>query len=573
VKKSRKPIHIIISIIILFASIVPNIQAESATNQTQKIVIIGGGHVGLIEAYLAYTRAKKNNQNIQIEIYEKNKQVTDTTAANIWNSHTPDEIVSVVPRGSELQNKLKIAFDQPGGIRVDDVSDVNNSESAHKFVNEVVEYSKKPSENDKRTEAMLRLGRAGMALWKQLYETADEDLKAIFKEANFNPCCEVDPAAEKKLHQGYRIDLIYNMPNANNHAKGMLDSYKKLGYNNCQILSPDEVVALDPSLSQYCDIHAVGDTGKRQWKEDSIAVWRPGGCLDTQKFLPALVGYLQRKMGADFQIHFNKKVTGVVFARSANNQLVVKDLKFADGTQSENNSGTTTYVFCPGEAVGTLKNLGFQEPAYAGFAGASLCLNVPVSAEQLAKYEGFSHYMEVHGVGIVLAWQARIRDGKIFVGGAGTKSFYADKEPTIHEAFAKNRNLVQLRMFNDVLPWVVSIALNRDTTGQLLTEADLKFLEDNQIAKRWVGRRAVVYDGFPTLGRLYHKDELVANCRATTHAGSGGGSFALISSLVSKFALHPEEVRGELKEVNISPEFAQEVLLYGDSRRKAAAAA
>jgi hypothetical protein len=278
-------------------------------------------------------------------------------------------------------------------------------------------------------------------------------------------------------------------------------------------------------------------------------------------------------MGDEFQIHFNKKVTGVIFDRNESNQLIVKGLKFADGTQSESNPNDTTYVFSPGEAVGTLKNLGFQEPAYAGFAGASLCLNVPVSAEQLDKYEGFSHCMEVHGVGIVLAWQARIRDGKIFLGGAGTKSFYADKEPTIHEAFAKNRNLVQLRMFNDVLPWVVSIALQRDTTGQQLTEADLDLLEKNQIATKWVGRRAVVYDGFPTLGRLYHKDEAVTNTRATTHAGSGGGSFAHIISLISTFALDPEAVRQELKDVNVTPEFAQEVLFYGDSRRKAAPAA
>ena len=274
-------------------------------------------------------------------------------------------------------------------------------------------------------------------------------------------------------------------------------------------------------------------------------------------------------MGPDFQLHFNKKVVGVVYGQGDTKQTVIKGLKFADGTQTENNPTSTTYVFCPGEAVGTLKNLGFSEPAYAAFAGASLCLNVPLSDEQLKKFEGFNHCMEVHGVGIVLAWQARIRDGMIFLGGAGTKSFYADKEPKIQEAFARNRNLLQLRMFNDVLPWVVSIALNRDTTGQELTEEDMTILEKKQIAKRWVGRRSVAYDGFPTLGRLYHKDKLVSNGRVTTHAGSGGGSFSQITSLISTFALYPEEVREELKRLDLSPDFVQEVLHYADSRREA----
>ncbi len=561
-RKKNKIINSVISLMIIFVF-------SANSSEARKLIIIGGGHVGLIEACLAYLRAHKNGQELQIEIFEKNQKIEETTAANIWNSHTPDEIVSVVPRGQELRQKLKISFDQPGGIRVNDVPGVNDSECARHFVDEVIRYGQDVKGNETRTGVLLRLGKAGMALWKQLYETADDELRAIFEESNFNPCCELAGKEEKKLHQGYRIDLIYGVPQAVNRAKDMMSSYQKLGYKNCQILSPDEVVARDPSLAQFCIQHAVGEPGKRQWKEDSIALWRPGGCLDTQKFLPLLVGYLKKTMGADFQLHLNKKVIGVMYGQDNAKPVMIKGLKFADGTQTENNPNSTTYVFCPGEAVGTLKNLGFQEPAYAGFAGASLCLNVPLSDEQLKEFEGFNHCMEVHKVGICLAWQARIRDGKIFLGGAGTKSFYADKEPTVREAFAKNRNLLQLVMFNDVLPWVVSIALNRDTTGQQLTEEDMDILEEKKIAKRWVGRRSVAYDGFPTLGHLYHKGEVVSNGRVTTHAGSGGGSFSLVTSLISSFALHPEEVREELKRVDLSPDFAQEVLHYADSRREA----
>lgn len=149
--------------------------------------------------------------------------------------------------------------------------------------------------------------------------------------------------------------------------------------------------------------------------------------------------------------------------------------------------------------------------------------------------------------------------------------YYADKEPGLHDAFAKDRNALQLQMFNDVLPWVVSIALNRDTTGQKLTAQDMAYLEEKGIAKRWVGRRAVTYDGFPTLGRLYHQGRIVANARVTTHLGSGGGSFSHVASLISSFSLSPKEVQAELDRANLDLSFVQEVLEYADSRRKAMA--
>lgn len=58
----------------------------------------------------------------------------------------------------------------------------------------------------------------------------------------------------------------------------------------------------------------------------------------------------------------------------------------------------------------------------------------------------FSHRMEVHQEGVVLAWQARYIDEKIFIGVAGTKAFYGDQRPTKDQAFAKDRNLLQLNM-------------------------------------------------------------------------------------------------------------------------------
>jgi len=166
--------------------------------------------------------------------------------------------------------------------------------------------------------------------------------------------------------------------------------------------------------------------------------------------------------------------------------------------------------------------------------------------------------MEVHQEGVVLAWQARFRDNKIFIGVAGTKAFYSDQKPHKDQAFAKNRNLLQLNMVNDVLPEFISLALGKNTKGQKLNESDLKYLEDNKLANRWVGTRAVAFDGFPTVGALYHSDSKVSNARCTTHLGSGGASFAPAAVTVSRSSVHEQA----------SDNLIQDVIKYGDSRRR-----
>ena len=66
---------------------------------------IGGGIVGAIEAYFAYLEAKNNGKKIRITIHEKNESISETTTSHIVPSLTPDEILSVVPRGQELVKK------------------------------------------------------------------------------------------------------------------------------------------------------------------------------------------------------------------------------------------------------------------------------------------------------------------------------------------------------------------------------------------------------------------------------------------------------------------------------------
>lgn len=523
-------------------------------NQPQELVIVGGGIAGFMEVYFAHVEAEKNNRSISITIYEKNDSIAQTTVSNNVPSLTCDEIISVVPRGQELKRKLEIPFNQPGGIRVDDVPGIDGSQVTEQFKEQVQIYSLDELGHQERTQHLLALGKMSMDMWQELYDTGDAEFKAILDASNYNPCREPLSTDTRVLHDGYRIDLIYNVPNPQERAEGMIRDYKAVGCNHCAILTPDEVAALDPFLENFCKSNSVDGV----WNQDTIAVWRPGGCIDTQTFLPKLYAYLKKHRGDDFQIYYGKKVTSVEFAQDNSGNLVISGLGFEDGQSIIKDGANCQFVFCPGEAVGTLHNLGFAEPAYAGFAGVSLLLDIQIPEEKIEEYSKFNHCMEVCQEGIVLAWQARFRNNKIFIGVAGTKSFYSDQLPNKDQAFAKDRNILQLNMINDVLPQFISEAFGYDTLGKKLTQDDLDYLESQGIARRWAGVRAVVYDGFPTVGYLYKDGARIENARCTTHLGSGGGSFAPAAVFMSRNALEFEHTA-----------FQKSILKFADSSRNA----
>ncbi len=535
-----------------------------------KLTIIGGGIVAAIETYFAYLSAKENKSKIRVTIYEKNSDHSETTTAHIVPSLTPDEILSVVPRGQELVEKLQLLFSEPGGIQVTDVKGINNSQLTDQFVKHVQLYDADEKGHHLRTKTLFELGKMSMNFWQTIYNNADSALKKILEESNFNPCCE-PKNSNSILYDGYRVDLIYNMQNAKNKANNMKAEYEQLGYKSCKILTPKEVIKIDPYLTIFCESNSIIDTfGERHWKDDAIALWRPGGCIDTRNFLPKFYSYLKEMLGKYtnnfgkskdcFRLRFGINVTDVIY-NIEKEKKIISGLRFFGGIAKHNKHKykRSEYVFCPGEAVGTLSKFGFDEPPCSGFSGASLMLNILIPIEKLAQYEKLNHYMEVHQEGVVLSWQARFRNNKISIGVAGTKAFYADQTPHKEQEFAKNRNLLQLNVINDVLPELITLALGRNTKDRKLGAEELKYLEDTGVAERWVGIRAVAYDGFPTLGVLYSADNMISNARCTTHLGSGGASFAPASVFISRTVFNKQAK---------SENLIQDVLEYSDSRRR-----
>lgn len=548
-------------------------EAEESKNTypDNKLSIIGGGFIAAIEAYYAYLTAKQNNSKLRVTIHEKNKNIIETTTSNIAPSLTPDEIMSVVPRGKELSEKLKYKFNENSGVRVDDVKGVNDSSISKEFIKQVEAYGKDDKGHQQRSRALLELGKLSMQLWQNMYDTADNELKQILKESNFNPCRELTNSGNKVLHDGYRIDLIYNVSNAKNRALGMKKDYESLGYNNCKVLTPNEVEELDPFLTDFCETNSkMTASGKREWNNDAVALFRPGGCIDAKIFLPKFYDYLKNVMGKYvnedgklkdcFRLKFDREVNQIDF--EANNNI--KGLGYTNNSNEQKKTHhkhvykQSSYLLAPGESVGTLNKLGLNEPAYARFAGASLILTIPVSQDKLNEYSKFNHCMEVHQEGVVLAWQARFNDGKICIAVAGTKAFYSDQSPNKNEEFARDRNLLQLNMINDVLPDFISLAMNKNTKGTVLTEKDLEHLETNGIANRWVGTRAVAYDGFPTLGAVFNKNGKVNNARVTTHLGSGGVAFSHATIFSSR----------SIEDKSNTNDLVEKVMTFGSSLRK-----
>jgi glycine/D-amino acid oxidase-like deaminating enzyme len=228
-------------------------KADLPTYPETKVTIIGGGIIGLLKAYFAYLDAKAKDQRIRVTVYEKNASIADTTTSHIVPSLTPE---------------------------------VTYSEAAQPFIHAVEQYALESEENQQaRTDTLLELGKISMDLWQAIYDRGDGELKDILHCAHFNPCRE--PLQEKAmLHDGYRIDLMFKLPNARLKAESMQRDYAGLGYQYCAILSPAEVVERDPFLADFCQTNSeLNEVGIQVWKNDAIALWRPGGCIDARTFL------------------------------------------------------------------------------------------------------------------------------------------------------------------------------------------------------------------------------------------------------------------------------------------------
>jgi hypothetical protein len=521
---------------------------------SRKIRTIGAGVSSGIDMLLEYLLSKEKNEKVRVTMYDKNASVEDTTATNIAPSLTIDELLSVVPSGEDLVKALQIFFNESGGIRVD-IPGIYDTESVQEFIAAVIHESTYKEKAQQRQELLYALGKLSMQAWEALYEKAkilDPQLATIFDETNFNFCGQSKKAV-RELQDGYRIDLIYDTADAATKAANMCALYQGYGYDRSNILSPREVRELDPALAQFCVNNAIDDD---HWQTGVQAVYRPGGSIDMNKFLPKLYEHLANNMGvyrndlgeikSCFRVKYNREVRG--FEYDANNAIKAVKFVLADSNteyskpNKHHYENGTEYLLVPGENTGFLRKVGIQEPPHTKFAGASLALKIPVSQEQFYHYRNYKNCMEVHKPGVVLAWQLRtLQENEkyyISIKVGGTKALYGDVTPNVTDDFAKNRHLLQLRIINDVVPDLLSLAFAGVSKSSCeLSYDDLQFLVDSKIAKPWVGSRSVAYSDGASLGSVFTSDDgrTIANARIIDKASSGGVSFAPGHALLSRF--------------------------------------
>lgn len=143
---------------------------ESTSYPSSKLVIVGGGIIAYLEAYIAFIQARKELQTIRISIHEKNTRLNETTVVHLVPSLTPSEIIGVVNHSSFFQD-IDTSFQHPGGILASDMRAVLGTEEVKRFIDGVRGVIQDKQKLQKNTELMLRMQGNRMSAQKISFST------------------------------------------------------------------------------------------------------------------------------------------------------------------------------------------------------------------------------------------------------------------------------------------------------------------------------------------------------------------------------------------------------------------
>ena len=123
-------------------------------------------------------------------------------------------------------------------------------------------------------------------------------------------------------------------------------------------------------------------------KPGITALWRPGGCINTRKFIPLFHQYMEKGLAHGLIQKVKPEI--VLLSNMANRWMAlplimqIPTAVLAYKLAQLLNKIKILIIkakaihFCPGEEVGLLSRFGLDEPAYASFAGAVLFLELPI---------------------------------------------------------------------------------------------------------------------------------------------------------------------------------------------------
>ena len=508
----------------------------------EKLTIIGDGPVAYFSAYIWYLESKNANSR-RVTIYGKPLGETKPLAENLFPSLSPNEL-SVIPLGKDLVTALQNPYHKlDGGLGID-IPEINESQATQEFITTIRKSSVNDEKYRYRTKILDDFGQYAMWAWEHFYTHADPKLKKILDDCQFVPCKKT--AVDVK--SGYRMNIYHNTNGIEESLESAVAHFRSLGYTSTTVLTPNEVMKKDPLLTDFCnDYSQLNEQGIRAWKKGAAVLWKPGGSIDTQKFMPLFAEYLEEVMGSYtndqnlqkkcFRVK-RREITGLVFDPLQHDKLIgLTSAISKDHNRQHYNHHE--FVLCPGAAVGTLRRFGLYEPPAARFAGSSLKLQLPISKVKDLDLSTYQMHLALSSNQCGSVCRAGVDGQHCFIGIAGTTTFYGECEPKLTDSFVQIQQVFQLNLLNRVFPRFISICLSEDTRNKTLTVTHLQQLIDVKIIFRAVGSRAVSFDGAPTIDFAIQRPscEKVTNLRVVTHLSSAGVSNApaavAISSLLT----------------------------------------
>ncbi|ARB92107.1 FAD-binding oxidoreductase [Legionella longbeachae] len=518
-------------------------------NITEKVSIAGNGIVALMIAYFAFLKAREEDKAIKISIRGK-YPITQTTAAFLVPSLSWNEILSVVPPGKKFIEALGKFFTEfNGGILLP------NADKIIYQAEEFIEAVKSCGEEDiyRKKELLIEFSKLSLSLWGFIHETADEELRHILLESNYLACRERS-VSEIRLRDGYRLDIYYDVLNFEEKLDATIKESREAGYQQAQLISPDELIQLDSSFQLFYENYSTTRSdGVRCWNPGAGVILRPGGCINTPVFLSKFVDYLTRVMGTYLTEDGKEKpcfkaklgeVVGLGYSVEKNHvsQFHIADKK---ATIKKRNYNSNDFILCPGESVGTLRRFGLFEPPHARFAGFSLKLILP---ERLVLKAGFKMDYKCNlAIRTGVASSSVVQVGKFgesfTLGIGGMKAFLGLDEPDLNADYAIKASVYQLNVLNQIYAPLISVCLDRDTRCITLGQQELDQLIRDRFLTRWTGARACAYDGVPTICYGQNEYGSIKNLIVATHLSSGGvtnapGSAYLVAHLREKQNTH-----------------------------------
>ncbi len=513
----------------------------------EKLSIIGDGPVAYFIAYMLYLESKQAGDR-RITIYGKPLENTKPLAENLFPSLSPNEL-SVIPVGKQLINALQHPYYKLNGGLGIDLPEINDAKTTEEFINEVLKSSLDNEKYRYRARVLDDFGQYAMWVWSHLYQQADPRLRQILDDCQFIAC----PKTAEGVKNGYRMNVYYNTSGIEKSLASVVTHFQSLGYTSTAVLTPNEVMEKDPLLTDFCnDYSKLNDQNVRVWTKGASVLWKPGGSIDTHKFMPLFAEYLKAVMGSYtndqglqkkcFRVK-RREVTGLAFDPLQHNKLI--GLTFSPNkNHDKKHYKHHEFILCPGSAVGTLRRFGLYEPAAARFVGSSLKLQLPLSRVKDADLSTYQMHLALSSNQCASVCRAGVDGKNCFIGIAGTTTFYGETEPKMTDSFAQIQQVFQLNLLNRVFPRFISICLGENTRNKTLTVIHLQRLIDEQIIFRAVGSRAVSFDGAPTIdsGIRRPSGEKITNLCVITHLSSAGVSnapAAVATSIFLKGRQHP----------------------------------